>query len=261
MARARRSRNTPFRPANPTAIEDAALEGQEHLQRLATLGTLAAGSAHEVNNLVMHLLASLDQMSSTRDHGPAVAPERWQQFSVALERAENCARRLREVARGMTDCARLNTDLRAVVKFNSIVDDALRIVDHHFKQVDTLEVELQKDIPAVVGNPTKLSQVVINLLVNAVHAIESSRDRRRRICVRSAYRDGRVELSVEDNGCGIAADDVDRVFDLFFTTKPRGRGSGLGLPMSREIARDHGGDITIDSTFGEGTRVALWLPA
>jgi len=270
------------RPGTPTPLprevpepderpHDASLDSDtEHLQRLATLGTLAAGSAHEVNHTVMLLLSSLDQVSAacrtlTAPH-PATdrdtddALERRRKLASALERSQACATRLRDLARGMTECARPATDQPSVLQLNAVVDSALNLVGPTLHLAARLDTTLQRDLPALLGNPAKLSQVVVNLLINASHAVEHLDASEAVIAVSTRLAEGALELRVADNGCGIDPRDLQRALEPFFTTKPPDRGTGLGLAMCRRIVEDHDGDIEITSELGVGTTVTVTLP-
>lgn len=243
----------------PTPLD----ERTEHLQRLATLGTLAAGSAHEINHVVMHLLSSLDhvaraweQMRPTADAAGDVGDD----LAAAVQQSQSCATRLRDLARTMTDCARPADAQPAVTQINAVVHNAIGLVGPMLRQQAQLATDLERDLPALLGHPTKLAQVVVNLLVNAMHATEDLDPRDAVVRVQTRQTSRALELVVTDNGCGIEGANLQRALDPFFTTKPAGQGTGLGLALCRQIVEDHRGSIAIDSQRGVGTTVTITLP-
>ncbi len=233
----------------------------EHLQRLATLGTLAASSAHEVNNVITHLLACLRRAGSAaevlRDDG--TAPDSLTALEDALRSSVACCDRLRQVARGMTSCARAGDDEATLLSVRDAIDEAIVLVSPDLQHHGTVHFDLSADLPPVRANLGKLTQVFVNLLVNAMHALESA-DGTRTITVATRASDGFVYVDVTDTGCGIAPEFVSRVFDPFFTTRADGGGTGLGLSVSYDIVRAFGGDISVVSDLGNGTTFTVRLP-
>jgi signal transduction histidine kinase len=149
----------------------------------------------------------------------------------------------------------------AFVDLNSLIRSTCTFIsfDKRFRGV-TLEQELAMDLPAVYVVSDHFVQVLMNLLINAVDALEAKMDRRPVICVASAISGSSVVVTVADNGPGIASQDISRVFDPHFTTKPPGRGSGLGLSLCRSLVEQDGGTIAIDSEYGQGTTARITLP-
>jgi signal transduction histidine kinase len=139
---------------------------------------------------------------------------------------------------------------------HALVERALRVADPHLRQRATVLRELAP-VPAVEGVRRELEQVLLNLIVNAAQALAEEGT----IRVRTAARGEEVVIAVADDGCGIAAELLDRIFDPFFTTKPAGEGTGLGLSISHEIVRRHGGRIEVRSQPGRGSEFLVMLPA
>jgi PAS domain S-box-containing protein len=225
-------------------------------QRLAAIGTLAAGIAHEINNPLTYILGSLDF---------ALAHPQDDEARAALVEARSGAERVRSIVRDLKLLAREDdgdesaADLTA--DLGRVVDAALGIVDselRHRARVVRHDVEL----PLVRANEGRLVQVLLNLLVNAVQAIEGSDPEQHvvRVTTRRAVDGLAAELLVEDDGGGITTENLPRIFDPFFTTKPAGTGTGLGLPICHSIVTAFGGTIAIDSETDRGTRVCVRLP-
>ena len=140
---------------------------------------------------------------------------------------------------------------------NNILDSTLNVVRHELKYVADLELRLAPDLPNVRCLPAQVSQVLMNLLVNAAHSIGTPPGKI--VLTTRALPDG-VEFSIEDSGCGMTPEIRKRIFEPFFTTKPVGHGTGLGLSLSYEIIKRHGGDILVESQPGQGSTFHVLLP-
>lgn len=244
----------------PPKTDDRSPTPHEHLERLATLGTLAASSAHEVNNLVTQLLASLHHLGVTVDRLPVAGDQR-QALDRALAASTHCGRRLRALARGMTSCACPPTTELSLMAITDALDEAIELVAPELKQHAILERDYAPALPPLRANPGKLCQVFLNLLVNAIHAVESDRcGANHHVYVTARVSDGRLRVDIRDTGPGIAPERLGRVFEPFFTTKPPGTGTGLGLAVSRDIVTELGGNIIVQSTPGHGATFSVLLP-
>ena len=222
----------------------------ESLHRLASLGTVAAGAAHEVNNLLTYVSAVLDRMDSGA-LDPANA-------SDMIRTSLDCCHRMQSILRGITGYARNNGAQHLPLVLKDVVDQAIELVHGDLRNAAELEVSHQADMPVVSGNVGQLTQVLINLLINAIHAVDGAAPGR--ITVRTFGCEKHAVIAVEDNGHGIPEDKLDRVFEAFYSTKPGDVGTGLGLYLARSIARKHGGDIAVRSRPGVGTTIELRLP-
>jgi signal transduction histidine kinase len=222
-------------------------------ERFAAAGTLAAGLAHEINNPVAFVLANLNHLQSLRKEADSAAEIE----EVLLETQEGVAR-LRGIVDELLRLARTGGRGDEPVDLAKVVGSALRMVRHEANEKVRVETALAA-VPAVLGDPGLLGQVVLNLLQNAIHALVAAE---RPGCVRVVLaRDGeRVELRVEDDGPGIPDQVVPRIFEPFFTTKTQGQGTGLGLAVTREIVSRHGGTIDVE-TGASGTCFRVSLPA
>jgi len=231
--------------------------------RLAAVGELAAGIAHELNNPIAYVRANLsllrEHVDTLRKHMPedaaALAPvfaeaeEIVDESLEGMDRAAGIVRDVREFSHAGSG-ERRSADLR------DLVQQSVRVA--RLQLSSRAEVELSLDgLPPVECEPQRLKQVFLNLLVNAAQAL---RDGAGRIRVRGAASDGGVLLTFQDDGCGIAPEHLERIFDPFFTTKPVGIGTGLGLAIAYRIIEEHGGRISVSSAPGAGAEFRLWLP-
>lgn len=220
-------------------------------ERLASLGMLSAGVAHEINNPLGGILALT---ALTVEDLPEQHPNR-----PNLEEVVRQAERCRTIVRGLLEFSRQSELHMEVVDLNKVLDDTLALVA---KQASFFNVEMvrhQADhLPPIAGDPSQLSQVILNLVVNAVQAM----DEHGTLTITTRYDPANeaVEVVFTDTGRGIAAEDLGRVFDPFFTTKTDGQGTGLGLSIAYGIVTRHHGTITVESEPGRGTTFRIRLP-
>jgi len=218
-------------------------------ERLASLGLLAAGVAHEVNTPLTGISGYaqllLDDMAPDD-------PRR-----ETLEKIETQTRRVSTIANSLLNLARPERTTFESLPLNDAVREVLRLFEPQIREKRIeLHVALSDELPDVRGHRGKLQQVLLNLLSNAQDAVLGGG----RISVRTVHAGGRVALEVTDDGIGIAESDLPRIFDPFFTTKGRGKGTGLGLSISYGIVREHDGTMQVESVPGEFTRFRVELP-
>ena len=223
----------------------------EEQGRFAAAGELLAGVAHEVNNPLMAIAAHAEN----RLADPTITEEQRAEMTQILRQARRAAKLLR----GLLRFVRATEREVGMVNLNDVVRGALDLVSYRFG-VDEITVggRLDPALPAVQGDAIKLEQVLVNLLSNAIEALRGV-DRPRRLTVDSWAQEGRVLVAVEDGGRGVAPEVAPRLFRPFATTKGR-RGTGLGLYISRQIAREAGGDLVLDTETGRGARFVVSLP-
>jgi two-component system, NtrC family, sensor kinase len=235
-----------------------------HLERLATLGTLAAGTAHELNNLLTHLLATLYDACRT-----LTFLEEECDFDASrarlrrdLDGALDASYQLRALARGITQYSSLGGGDVMETDLPSLLDEALQIAGPELKRNARIERSFAPTTPRVRVNPSRICQVFVNLLTNAGHAIAGRDDAAEgRIRITTGVEGDRARVDVSDSGCGIAPEVASRIFEPFFTTKGEATGTGLGLPVSRAIVEEHGGELRFFSEVGVGTTFSVFLPA
>jgi two-component system sensor histidine kinase HydH len=237
--------------------EVRALESQLlRAEKLATVGTLAAGMAHEigtplgvVRGRAAHVLGKLG-----RDHPQAPG------LQVILDQIDHVAGTLRQ----LLDFARVRPAVVRAVSVTLVahaVVDLLELEAQHRKVA--LHLDLEERLPEVAADPDQLQQVLVNLVMNACDASAGEGQvtlRARTEATQEPALWGRVRIDVLDTGCGIPSEHRDQVFDPFFTTKKVGCGTGLGLAIAAQIVRNHGGEIDLESEPGRGTCVTVWWP-
>jgi two-component system sensor histidine kinase TtrS len=218
-------------------------------EKLAAIGRLAAGVAHEINNPLTgvltfaHLLKEKENMD--------------EQDVQDLELVINETKRAREIVRGLLDFARERPPMKEQLSVNDLIHRTLRLLGNQevFRQV-TVHEELGEDLPIVEGDANQLQQVLLNLCLNACEAMPDGGT----LTISSAAEDGKVLVKVSDNGCGISKEHLDRIFEPFFTTKPVGKGTGLGLSVSYGIIHQHGGTLEVKSAERKGATFTVVLP-
>ncbi len=238
-----------------------ALEAQlRQSQKLESIGTLASGIAHEINNPLTGIINYADLIARRIDD------PQLREFARGIMSEGN---RVAEIVRGLLSFARQETTERQSAQMPDILRATLALIGSVLRH-DQIRVEedIVRGLPPVRCNPQQIQQILINLLTNARDALNrkypgSDDDKRVRIAMRVAQREGArwVRTTVEDHGTGVPADLIARIFDPFFTTKPRDMGTGLGLSISYGIAREHGGGLFAESEEGKYMRFTLDLPA
>jgi two-component system, NtrC family, sensor kinase len=218
-------------------------------ERLASLGLLAAGVAHEVNTPLTGI-SSYTQM--LLEEMPLDDPRR-----AILEKIEAQSRRASNIANSLLNFARPERTVFEDLSLNDTVTEVLRLFEPRIRERGIrVETSLASDLPRIFGHKGKIQQVLLNLLLNARDAVEEGG----RIAVFTEARAGAVVLEVVDDGVGIAEEDLPKIFDPFFTTKGQGKGTGLGLSISYGIVREHDGEMSADSSPGEWTRFRVEFP-
>lgn len=247
----------------------------EHTDRLASLGTLAAGVAHEINNplayVVSNLGYSIEQIIRMRsqlveaplpDDVREEFAENLARICEALEEAGEGTDRVARIVQGLKSFSRSEGESRGPVNLEEVLNSAVNMAENEIRYRAQLERAFG-ETPLVFGNEARLVQVFVNLLVNAAQAIPEGSPHSHRIRVSTHVADnGKVVAEVSDTGVGIPSEMVDRIFDPFFTTKPIGVGTGLGLSICHGLIHGLGGNISVVSEERRGTtfRVEL-LPA
>ncbi len=231
--------------------------------RMASLGTLAAGMAHEINNPLAFVLANLAFLRAELERlAPRLPDEDRRALDAVLHDTAGGAERIRGVVQDLGIFSRgLPAQVEDVVDVNAVVEFALKMADNEIRHRARL-VRALGPVPPVAGGDARLGQVVLNLLVNAAQAIAEGDAARNEIRVAtSADADGHVVIEVSDTGCGIDPEALPRIFDPFYTTKPVGRGTGLGLSISHRIGSARGGESGVESRPGRGSEFRVRLPA
>ncbi|MFH1913038.1 MAG: ATP-binding protein [Pseudomonadota bacterium] len=232
-------------------------------ERLASLGTLAAGVAHEINNPVAIMIQEAEWLMDLLQDNEAGHIDR-QELSHSLELIQTQGQRCREITHNLLHFARKAETRQQSLSLNGMVLEIREIMERQAgKNHVVIETRLAPDLPEIVASPSEIQQVLLNLLNNAISAMED-KGGRIRITTAMAHHAGigkAILLQVTDTGPGIAEADISRIFDPFFTTKPVGKGTGLGLSICYGIVTRMGGDITVQSAPGQGATFSIHLPA
>lgn len=229
-------------------------------EKMATVGTLAAGVAHEINNPLAAISGFAEglQRRIKRLDGQ-IATELEDDFREYTETILNECLRCRDIVQTLLTFSRPVDSRLSTVDLNKCVNDTLFILKHHLKDRHrvTVETDLCDNLPIIIGDESQLKQVIINLITNAFDA--TGEGGRIDITTRTGQR-GTVELIIEDTGCGIPWDIQDKLFEPFFTTKQVGQGIGIGLSMCYTIVQNHHGEIFVCSDAGKGASFKVTLP-
>ncbi len=223
--------------------------------KLAALGTLSAGIAHELNNPLAGIKLYAQNLLHYQKNGcltEAVLAENLTGIDELVGKAARIIQHFRDFSRKASGRFEL-------VDVNQPVEDALNLLGEQLRIRNIAVVrDLASDLPPVRGDTTQIEQVLVNLITNGRDALAASA--RKELCLHTYQADGAVVIEVADTGCGIPPQHLDKIFDPFFTTKEVGEGVGLGLSISHGIVKDHGGRIEVNSTPGKGTTFRVILP-
>ena len=268
------------------ALEDVDRTRGQLLQseKMAAIGQLAAGVAHEINNPVGFVSSNLGTLNQyverllnlvqAYEERAAALPEHVRADIAVIRKQldfdylrEDVGELLRESAEGLGRVKKIVQDMKefshvdkgdwAEENLNAVLESTLNVVWHEIKYKAEVVRQLDPELPLVHCQASQISQVLMNLLVNAAQAIEQPPGK---LTLVSRPGPAGIELIIEDNGKGMSADVQNRLFEPFFTTKPVGKGTGLGLSLSYEIVKRHGGRIEVDSEEGRGSRFIVHLP-
>jgi PAS domain S-box-containing protein len=230
-------------------------------ERLASMGKLAATVAHEINNPLTYVLANLEVLSRRLEALGATAPDGFRAEALDLIKATHeGADRVRRIVRGLKAFSRQDDEPAEATNVQRVLDLSLAIAENEIRH----RARLCKDyrpVSLVLANEMRLSQVFVNLLVNAAHAIPEGHADQHEIRVRTSMMDGMVIIAIEDTGSGMEPELRARIFEPFFTTKAVGVGTGLGLSVCYGIINGCGGTIESESTVGTGSTFRVRLPA
>lgn len=228
---------------------------QFHHEKMAAVGSIAAAVAHEINNPIMAIEGVARSMASAQEAGECHPCENCRPGMV-LEQT----RRIAQITRQISEFAVPQANTPEWIDVNSIVSNTCSFVrfDKRFRTIE-MQLDLDHNLPATVGVADHLTQVVINLLINAADAMEDARGERK-VLVSTRLIDNQIEIAISDNGPGMSEEVQARAFEEFFTTKPRGKGSGLGLFLCKTLVEQDGGNIRVQSAPGAGTAILLQYP-
>jgi two-component system NtrC family sensor kinase len=259
-------------------------------EKLASLGLLSAGVAHEINNPLAYVATNLavldrdvrflldllaiyqtadDSLASTHPELIRHAKRLADEFDLShvkgtmgktLQSTRQGIKRVAEIVQNLRGFARLDRAEVDQADVHEAIQAAVEMLKGRMDRRKIAIEERSSELPPVAGSPAQLNQVFMNLLVNAMQAIESTNRGDGRISITTECRSGEIVVEVADNGCGIPEEILPHIFDPFFTTKSTGDGTGLGLSITHSLVQDHGGRLDVESALGHGTRFRVFLP-
>jgi C4-dicarboxylate-specific signal transduction histidine kinase len=222
-------------------------------EKMASLGVLTAGVAHEINNPLNYIMGGYIGL---HDELKAYDFNKEERISVFLEGIKTGIDRASDIVKGLNQLSRDNDNYNERCEIHTIINNCLTIL--HYKYKNRIEVikSFENENLFTMGNSGKLHQVFINIISNAIDSIENNGT----IYIDTISKDENLEISIKDTGCGIPAENLDKIIDPFFTTKDPGKGTGLGLYITNRIIQQHNGSLQFDSALGNGTQVLIHLP-
>jgi signal transduction histidine kinase len=259
-------------------------------ERLAAISVMAAGLAHEINNPLAYvatnmavlerdcrfLLTLLAMYEKSYDSLAAAQPDLQRQiawleaeFDLAYVR-DNIGKIVQSTRQGVKRVADIVQNLRGFARLDraqvdqadihEAISAALEMLRGRLERSRITILEHRSELPLVAGSPAQLNQIFLNLLVNAMQAIEATNRDDGRIAISAVEKSGEIVVEIADNGCGISEENLPEIFTPFFTTKGVGDGTGLGLSITHGMVQDHGGRLQVESVVGQGTCFRVILP-
>jgi two-component system, NtrC family, sensor kinase len=229
--------------------------------RLASVGTLAAGVAHEINNPLAFVISNLSFLSEELQAITLLLPEgRLSEVEEVLRETNEGVNRVRLIVQDLKTFSRGDEEQPTAVDLRRVIESALMLARGELRHRANVVKEVS-EVPLVEGSEARFGQVVLNLLINAAHAISAGQPDKNEIRVTLRSESNHAIIEVKDTGCGMPREVMDRIFDPFFTTKPVGEGTGLGLSICHGIITGFGGEITANSEVGRGSTFRISLPA
>ena len=226
--------------------------------KLASIGELAAGIAHEINNPVAIMVEEAGWMEDLLDEEELQESQNVEEFRRSLKQIGIQGVRCKEITHKLLSFARKTDPVHREIQVNDTIEEILSICDQRSKFSNIrIQTELDSSLPPVSASPTELQQVFMNLINNAIDAMGSGGGL---LEIRSGVEGDKVVVDVADTGHGISKEVMSRMFEPFFTTKPVGKGTGLGLSICYGIIKKLGGNLTVDSSVGLGTTFHVSIP-
>ena len=224
-------------------------------EKMAAIGMLGAGMAHELNNPLMGITGLVSYVKDKLEPHD----QKWQLLADAEQELKRCSKLVTDLLTFARPGYQQGTEASLQVDCGTVIQRALAVLEPRTRQMGvSVTTRLAPELPGVWGNADQLQQVVLNLLTNAVDALASSTTKQLTVTTRPIPSG--VEIAIRDTGCGIPPDHLSKIFNPFFTTKPVGKGTGLGLSVSRSIVEAHRGAFLVESRVGHGTTMTVRLP-
>ena len=229
--------------------------------KLASIGQLSAGVAHEINNPLAIILTERQLLLDMAGQTPHPNIDYNEQFDDSMSQIDVQVQRCKRITQNLLRFARRTRSVIETVNINAFLGEVVELMEREARAGGIkFFVEFEDDINPLLSDPSQLQQVFLNLITNAIDAHEDKAYGSVKIMTRSNGRSDGVTISIADSGCGIATENIEKIFDPFFTTKPVGKGTGLGLSICYAIVKRLGGEITVRSQVDEGTEFDIFLP-
>ena len=256
-------------------------------EKMATLGTLSAGMAHEINNPLAYITSNVESIKFIKPVLVSLmtAAQQFVDKSISVSQLESILvqlnqendlsfivddiddlvddtqeglERIAHIVNNLVDFASLKDNVTAMADITESLNSTLKLLDN---QLGTCAIELHiEKLPLTRCNISSMKQVFVNLLINAKHACDDLRDQQGKIRVKLFANENNIYIEVADNGCGMDADTLKQMFDPFFTTKPVGQGTGMGMAIVYNVLKEHNGTIEVESEVGMGSLIRCVIP-
>ena len=256
-------------------------------EKMATLGTLSAGMAHEINNPLAYITSNVESIKFIKPVLVSLmtAAQQFVDKSISVSQLESILvqlnqendlsfivddiddlvddtqeglERIAHIVNNLVDFASLKDNVTAMADITESLNSTLKLLDN---QLGTCAIELHiEKLPLTRCNISSMKQVFVNLLINAKHACDDLRDQQGKIRVKLFANENNIYIEVADNGCGMDADTLKQMFDPFFTTKPVGQGTGMGMAIVYNVLKEHNGTIEVESEVGKGSLIRCVIP-
>ena len=256
-------------------------------EKMATLGTLSAGMAHEINNPLAYITSNVESIKFIKPVLVSLmtAAQQFVDKSISVSQLESILvqlnqendlsfivddiddlvddtqeglERIAHIVSNLVDFASLKDNVTAMADITESLNGTLKLLDN---QLETCAIELHiEKLPLTRCNISSMKQVFVNLLINAKHACDDLRDQQGKIRVKLFANENNIYIEVADNGCGMDADTLKQMFDPFFTTKPVGQGTGMGMAIVYNVLKEHNGTIEVESEVGKGSLIRCVIP-
>ncbi|MBF0119743.1 MAG: ATP-binding protein [Desulfobacterales bacterium] len=226
-------------------------------QKLAAIGQLSSGIAHEINNPLAIINQEAEISLHLLDSTNLKFEEQNKELKDSLSQIKIQIKRCREITHRLLSFARKNDPIIQQTDVNALIEDMALLVEKEAKLKSIVLIrKYSPELPLINTDPPLLRQVILNLLNNAMQAIEKEGE----IFITTSFNPSKIEISIKDTGSGISKRNLDKIFDPFFTTKPPGKGTGLGLSICIAIINKLGGNINVESKEGQGSNFIINLP-
>jgi signal transduction histidine kinase/ligand-binding sensor domain-containing protein len=222
-------------------------------EKMVSLGTLTAGIAHEINNPINYLQGGIYSLETLLKDTDILKtdPEIESSVDEVTQNMQHGIDRITKIVSSLGRFSRKSGSLKDTCNLHEILDNCLMILSHEIKVKCEINKDYDPSLPDILGDESGLHQLFSNLILNAVQAIDNQGE----IKLKTSFKDPNMTVSITDNGKGISKEEMGKLFDPFYTTKPQGKGTGLGLYISRKVAEEHNAELKFDSTPGKGTQV------